>query len=241
MIQKLFWDSEFFGLPIARIETTPPTRDVIENLFADLHDSGIACGYLHSEVPLAFDLNQLAGGECRFVEEKLTFVAAATLTNTPSWPVVQLKAKHVTPEEHAQLENLAIASAIHSRFFADDGFPPERVRQMLQLWMRRSVNGELADQVLVLRTQSSLAGMVTLAKKGNRGVIGLLAVDAAHRGQGYGESLVTEALAWTRSLGCLECQVSTQAANGPAVRLYQKRGFSVERREFIYHLWVHPR
>lgn len=240
MIQKLFWDSEFFGLPIARIETTPPTRDVIENLFSDLHDSGIACGYLYSEMPLAFDLNQLAGGECRFVEEKLTLVAAATLTKPPRWPVEHFMAKHVRPEKHTQLEDLAIASALHSRFFIDDRFPPERVRQMLQLWMRRSVNGELADRVLVLCTQSSLAGMVTLAKKGNRGVIGLLAVDAGHRGQGYGESLVREALEWTRNLGCLECQVSTQAANGPAVRLYQKQGFSVERREFLYHLWVHP-
>ena len=82
------------------------------------------------------------------------------------------------------------------------------------------------------------AGLLTLGEKNGRADIGLLAVDAAVRGQRIGQQLVAaahvQALAW----GYTTLQVVTQGDNFPACRFYEKCGFTPESVEHIYHLWL---
>jgi RimJ/RimL family protein N-acetyltransferase len=59
----------------------------------------------------------------------------------------------------------------------------------------------------------------------------------AHRGQGIGRALMTEAIAWARGTGIVNrIELTVHTANVPAIRLYEDLGFVTEgtRRRYVY-------
>jgi dTDP-4-amino-4,6-dideoxy-D-galactose acyltransferase len=91
---------------------------------------------------------------------------------------------------------------------------------------------------LAVREGKRIAGMITLGEKNGRGDIGLIAVNPASRGKGYGEALVRSAHRWFIRQGFHEAQVVTQRRNSSACHLFEKCGFSVEKIEHYYHFWL---
>ncbi len=53
-----------------------------------------------------------------------------------------------------------------------------------------------------------------------------MAVDAAHRGKGYGEQLVEHASHWAKSRGARQVILETGSILKPAIRLYERLGFA---------------
>jgi dTDP-4-amino-4,6-dideoxy-D-galactose acyltransferase len=62
----------------------------------------------------------------------------------------------------------------------------------------------------------------------------LIAVSPDVRGRGLGRTLVHSALTWFAAQGVGEVRVKTQAANTPAVGLYERCGFVLERSELTF-------
>jgi len=50
-------------------------------------------------------------------------------------------------------------------------------------------------------------------------------VSVSHRGQGLGSRLVEDFIAWSKERGASRLHVSAYAANGSAIRFYQRHGF----------------
>jgi GNAT superfamily N-acetyltransferase len=50
-------------------------------------------------------------------------------------------------------------------------------------------------------------------------------VAESHRGQGLGSRMVEDFIAWGRERGAARLHVSAYAANGSAIRFYQRHGF----------------
>lgn len=146
---------------------------------------------------------------------------------------------YAEPVPTKKLEDLAIQSGEYSRFNVDPRIPTERFEELYRTWIRKSVDRSFADAVMVVQgDDGEIAGMVTLGEKNGRGDIGLIAVNVECRGKGYGRALVYTALEFFRSKGTLDAQVVTQGGNGPACKLYEATGYSVEKQENYFHFWL---
>lgn len=232
----LEWDTGSFGFGVARIAPFAVPGEVAGILTA-LREAKYRLVYW--SVPAA-DRERVAtalehGGF--LADEKLTYVTA-------------LNAEHQAPptayavvpfeEERADdtLVRLAISSAEYSRFRRDPLFPPALCDKLYTAWIERSVSRQIADEVLVVRERHDLLGLITLGRAGDRGDIGLVAVDRMAQGKGIGYLLVTEAGRHFVAAGRRQAQVVTQRQNVPACRLYESCGYSIERSETVFHFWL---
>jgi dTDP-4-amino-4,6-dideoxy-D-galactose acyltransferase len=163
--------------------------------------------------------------------------------NTPEQPDVIVSA-YAGPSDSPALRDLALASGVYSRFAVDPHFSRERFEAMYRRWIEGSVDGELADAVLVAQltddsgSAERIAGMITLSESVGVASIGLVAVDATVRGRGIGSSLMRTAHRWMRSRGAREARVVTQLANTPACKLYERAGYSLIKLQHYYHFWL---
>jgi dTDP-4-amino-4,6-dideoxy-D-galactose acyltransferase len=178
-------------------------------------------------------------------DQKATFSRPLTPSLGGSDPVSTLRHPAVpysAPTASPALCELAVAAGAYSRFHVDPHFSHDRFESMYRLWIERSVKGELADVVLVVRDSDGggkdpLAGMITLAESGGVARIGLVAVAARFRGKGIGSALMHAAHRWMHDRRAREAQVVTQLANLPACRLYERAGYHLSRVQRYFHFW----
>lgn len=237
-LTPLPWDSQFFGLPVARLVTTGLDAAAIADLLTAAQTQHFRLLYWLAEPTDTVTAAAAAAAGARLLDRKATFVQplAGATSETPDPQVHQ--ATTVTPA----LLALARQSGAHSRFRLDAQLPPGAFGQLYDSWLRNSIGGELARLVLTTRAADGAeTGLLTLGLKDGRADIGLLAVDAAARGQGLGRRLVGEARRHARRWGCREWQVVTQLSNEGACRFYEQCGFRLARIEHVYHLWLPAR
>lgn len=123
----------------------------------------------------------------------------------------------------------------YSRFHADRRIGAERADRVKREWVRNSCRGRAAT-VYVARRAGELAGFLAVMARdnGNEAAIDLIGVDEAHQGQGVGRSLSARFVReWRSRAGRLV--VGTQAANIPALRLYESLGFRVSDTAYALH------
>ena len=113
-----------------------------------------------------------------------------------------------------ELDKLAIQSGIYSRYKVDPNIAPEHFEKLFKLWILKSVNRTLAENVFVSMDGEKIVGMVTVGMKNGRGGIGLVAVDERMRGKNVGVSLTRVAQKWAVGKGCRHAQVVTQGEFG---------------------------
>ena len=232
------WDSEFFGMPIARIIPDRLTTGDLRETVARLRDNGIRLAYWPSDPD--DEESQRAAQVCGgfFADRKVTYVTdLGQRTDAPD-TVEQGVEEYDGCDTCDELERLAVQAGIYSRFKLDPRIPDEKFAELYRLWIRNSVNRKIADGVLVVRRSGSIVGMVTVAEKNRRGDIGLIAVDGSMRGKNLGVALVRAAQEWSRRRGFWIAQVVTQGENAAACRLYEKCGYTVEKVEHFYHFWI---
>jgi dTDP-4-amino-4,6-dideoxy-D-galactose acyltransferase len=235
-LEHLAWDSDFFGFRVARITRPRLTPEELRQLLDELRAAAVRLVYwpAANEAELRERGAQLGG---ILVDEKTRFVA--DLPGQIELPEKSAVKLYIASEVSPELEQLAIASGAQSRFRVDPRLPPERCDHLYRRWIERSVSREIADAVLVWHSDAGkLGGMITAGHHAGRGQIGLLAVDAAYRGQGIGGQLIAAAHQEFIRRGYHSAEVVTQGANGAACRLYQRCGYRVEQVELFFHFWL---
>ena len=226
----LSWDSEFFGFTVERmnIENTPIVFADIKNI---LENSSARLTYIFS--PIEFPSEQVKVLNVEKYDEKVTF----RKNISPENETIINSATEFSGSLNKELETLAYVSGIYSRFNRDpnlNGF----FKPLYYEWMKKSCldkNGTVL--VIYAEDQSSIAGMLTVSCYQRLAKIGLVAVDEKYRGKGYGAALMDACEVWCSRRGAICCDVSTQKMNTPACKLYQKSGYSIIKKEIIYHYW----
>jgi ribosomal protein S18 acetylase RimI-like enzyme len=128
-----------------------------------------------------------------------------------------------------------------NHFHADPRLSKRKADELYAKWMVNCLAGYV-DKVLVAKKSNEVLGFITcriehVDKSHNYGIIDLIGVKDEHRGKGIGLALVYRALEWF-SKSTHSIYVGTQAANLPAVKLYEKAGFERVYSEADLHLWV---
>jgi len=237
-VQILEWDSNFFGIPIARILPAKLLVEELGQVISRLKKENVKLAYWASN-PNDEESQTAAQLFYGFLaDKKATFVMDISQICKPSdsfdWVIEEYS--DILP--CTGLENLAIQAGICSRFKRDFRIPERKFVDLYLLWIRNSVNRQLADVVLVAHLSGNIVGMVTVVEKNGRGCIGLLAVTEEMQGKALGVTLVREAHAWARRRGLVSAQVVTQGENIASCNLYKKCGYRIERVEYFYHFWI---
>lgn len=238
--QQLEWDSGFFGFGVARILPARLGAPALQRILRDLKEMNVALAYWAAD-PHDRDSAQ-AARECKgfLADRKVTFSMDSEALHK-NMPLVAANAQveeFSAEDPTVELEALAIQAGEFSRFRVDPRIPPGRFVELYRQWILKSVTGELAEKVYVIRGEAGrILGMITVGEKNGRGDIGLLAVDRLARGRNLGMSLVWAAQKWTLVKGLPAAQVVTQVDNVAACRFYEKCGFHMDQVEHIYHFW----
>jgi dTDP-4-amino-4,6-dideoxy-D-galactose acyltransferase len=235
------WDTDFFGVRIARVEAASLTDADVAELRAWAEREAVDCIYF------------LAGAadtpSVRAAERGGFALTDLRVTLERSLPPGELEASEsgtdpsigqAEPGDVDTLASIARGSHRDSRFYADGHFPPERCDDFYEQWIRNSC-GDFADVVLVARREGAACGYISgHLEAGRIGRIGLIAVAERARGLSLGPRLVEASLRWFAEAGCERVAVTTQGRNTRAQRLYENAGFRTRSVELWFHLWPGP-
>lgn len=97
--------------------------------------------------------------------------------------------------------------------------------QLDELGLRDAIHATPSSRIRVVRGPRP-DGYAVTGRAGDRGYLQRLAVHPARHHQGIGTALVVDALHWLRRRNCQVAMVNTQEINTPALRLYERLGFT---------------
>jgi len=232
--ELLPWDSEFFGVRVARALDTDafgPGDGRVLLKWCEAH----RVRWLYALLPP----NPSAIQEAEASGFALTDVRVA-LAGPPE-RIAGGPVGNIRPFRDADLpvlRRLARASHRDSRFFADPHVPEGRAELLFERWIERDCSADPNGWAGVAESGSAPAGYLTAhVDNQRRGWIRLVAVAADARGQGLGAALVAAAGRWFVERGAVEVHVVTQGRNLAAQRVYQQAGFRTETVRLWYHRW----
>lgn len=240
ILEVLDWDSRFFGFGVGRLGVVPVSTPQLADIRQLASEAGFRLLYVACDPADGAARASLAEAGAFLADMKRTYVATMACTPLGSAniePVGELMTNPSTCEMR-QLRMLAWQAAEQSRFKIDPRMPASAWRRMYSTWIANSLNGTIADRVLATRTGDTLSGMVTIALRGDRASIGLLAVHQRHRGHGLGRRLVQAAFEAAYDSGLSELSVVTQGDNSAACRTYESCGMVLTNEQCIFHLWT---
>lgn len=235
-IQFLEWDSDFFGLRIARVAPSKLTADTATAVSTACLEQQIECLYFLVAPEDTSTIRQAEEQGFHLVDIRVTLERQIT-ANPGTWQSETPDIRLATAADIPALRLIAAANHRDSRFYHDGGFSPERCDELYATWIEKSCKG-YADAVLVADCGEGAVGYLSCHLKDNgAGQIGLVGVSSSCQGRGLGKHLLNEALRWFMAAGTSRIEVVTQGRNLTAQRLYQKSGFLTSAMQLWYHKW----
>lgn len=233
LFAPLEWDSAFFGKSIARVAGGGHSLEQLQACIERARSQAVDCLYLLVDSADIDTCHAAYQAGFLHVDVRLTLQGNARRI-TPSPAGIRLAGE----ADRARLREIAQLSHRDSRFYADPNFDRARCDELYATWIERSLDGALADVVLVAQANTLVAGYLSCKKQADGiGNIGLFAVAEEQRGRGHGSRLLDAALDWFEEQGVHQLNVVTQGRNAAAQRIYQTRGFTTAQAEIWFHCW----
>jgi dTDP-4-amino-4,6-dideoxy-D-galactose acyltransferase len=237
MISHLDWDSKFFGYPVGCIRLPV---DFDENLLAhSLRDGRSQYRLIYIFSPESIDVDQACFSEFPIIHADTRVVYEKELLSPDYVNLVDTGVKKIVGQLDVPFQDLALESGSFSRFRTDENFELHSFRRLYLEWLRRSLNGEIADACYALYNENVPAGLITIKLNAETGTVGLLAVDAKHRCEGIGRKLLYAAEKCTLVNHGKKVSIPTQEENIGACRFYESSGYTIASKTKIYHCWNH--
>jgi len=241
LVKVLDWDSNFFGFAIGQVLVSRLDEANMVALLSQARRLGLRCLYFQADPndALSVRLAERYGFhlvDVRIVLEHPFTDRPAPVPRYPISPLIEIGGPR--PADTRVLEDIAVEIGHTSRFCFDQGFPRDACPRLYRAWLARALQHE-THVVLVARISDEPVGLIACNQKDNAtGAIELAGVREGMRGRGVGTALVQAALDWFQRQGASRAEVTTQARNVPAQRLYQQMGFFTRRMSLYYHKWL---
>lgn len=229
-VERLTWDSDFFGLRIGR---------------ADIRSSEDSCALVHQKESLkaGFDLVYVFGNQGIGFSGEGTTLVDRKMVYTLS------ECSDVFFDDHVELWDgnklvtralldLALVSGKYSRFKLDSQFPVGSYERLYSRWIEQSVKRVMATEVFCYLVGDTPKGLVTLDLKEDVGSIGLVAIAEDYQHRGVGTAMMRHVISYAQKHTCKKLSVATQFDNKAACSLYEKVGFKVESMTNVWHWWL---
>lgn len=239
LCQSLNWDSDFFGVRIARLNQHRLTEENLDNTNSWCAENKIDCLYFLADADDDETILLAEKSDFHLVDLRMTFEKSLKAI-----PIAAASSGYgrIRASEAHDIEKLRlIARNNHrdTRFYFDRNFSREKCDELYATWIERSCQN-FANAVFVAENEGEAGGYITChLREMNMGQIGLVGVGPALQGKGVGTLLVNHALNWFAAQGMTKVTVVTQGRNSAAQRLYQKCGFLSQSVQLWYHRWYH--
>lgn len=227
--ERLEWDTEFWGFPIARVASRRLDSEGARRVANWCEGENIRCAFL---------LAAADDADTAFAAESSGFVPVDTRITLERLPAPEqdgaspgVSIREASGGDDGAIAALASRAHTDTRFFFDTNFSPSRASELYATWARRGFR-EDSRHLLVAERDGRLAGYILIADQPRS--IDLIAVAESTRGLGVGRSLVAAAVAERADE---PITVVTQARNVAALRLYQASGFRIIATDIWYHRW----
>lgn len=228
-IKRLDWDSNLFGYEVGKMSIDSDGVDSVDFLSAE---NTFKLIYVESNIPL----DKKEFGPCY---TKITYCREVEKTKLKHRVIENFTAMPYSGHLTDQLLNLTYQSGVYSRFKLDVNFTNNEYKKLYKKWIENSLNGKVADSVIVVKDENSIIlGFVTIKFKNNISEIGLIAVDDNARGLGVGSLLLNKVSEMSKNRASEKIFVSTQKDNKLACGFYEKNGFKKYKTKYIHHWWV---
>jgi dTDP-4-amino-4,6-dideoxy-D-galactose acyltransferase len=235
-VRYLDWDSQFFGFRVGTSNQCPNEMEFSELLKKEKY----RLIYFYIGLNDSKSANEAEKQGAVLVDTKVLY--ELDLRNRivppevypPTIKISELEDRSPDPN----LYELAFQSGEYSRFRTDQNFPPQSFTKLYRQWIDRSLNREIASQVIVARLRKQIVGFSTLNIEGSVAKIGLFSVDRHFRNKKIGKSIISYIIQFSNSKFINSLEVTTQTQNRIACLFYEACGFTAIKTEKIYHLWL---
>jgi dTDP-4-amino-4,6-dideoxy-D-galactose acyltransferase len=235
-LQLLQWDTDFFGVRIARLNEEGVTPEAMVEIEAKCLKMQVDCLYCLVN-PSKNEIVRLVEAHGFYLTDIRVTLDRALVATAGKWQATSPIIRLATGSDIPDLRGIAAANHRDSRFYHDGGFPLERCDELYATWIEKSCQG-FSDAVLVADCGEGAVGYLSCHIRDNGvGNIGLVGVSSSCQGKGIGKQLLNESLRWFAAAGVSQVEVVTQGRNLTAQRLYQKNGFLTSQVELWYHRW----
>ena len=226
-IEKLDWDSDFFGYDVGKIVVSENDDFDIKKLRDESNSYKLI--YIFSDIKLNHSYINI-------VDTKLTL--EKKIDNSNVLDEDSLFFYDSKNEAYEEIEALALISGKYSRFRLDKNFKNNEYVRLYKKWIHNLLLKKEQVDIIVYKTNNKIIGFTSIEEKENLLFdIGLVAVNSGYRGKGIGAKLINYATRYAYLKGGGDIQVITQEKNVPALNLYEKCGFRISKVEYIYHFW----
>lgn len=232
-VEKLIWDSNFFGINIGSVSVGELNESVLKFLAVNKDEFDVIYIFDNN-----FDqVNEYKGIKTNsfyLVDTKLTFTKLLQEISNDVYPLCSVYSSGLGV---TKLYDLAYQSGEYSRFNKDTKFPQNSFKNLYKRWIDNAIDETSNSEVIVCGSSNTIYGMLTLDYKETLGQVGLFAIDYEHRGRGYGEQLLKFAEVCLKNKNIHTIDIPTQKDNIPACNFYKKNGMSIKSEVKIYHYW----
>lgn len=236
-VDLLEWDSTFFEFPIAQIKPERITAEDMGGVLDFCEANKVAllqfkCDSHDRRSILTAEANGFHFADTRVILEK--YLDDCT-DDTPLPDEIGFRM--AIQDDIPELMDIAEHIYVHSRYHFDTNFPREKVRVFYQDWVRKAVLGQFDDLAWILCKGQTPIAFCTAKLDKPKAIIGLVGLHPAFSGHRLGQIVVSKSLEWLCKNQINHVTVVTQGRNYPALRLYQKIGFTITKSQIYYHCW----
>ena len=162
-----------------------------------------------------------------------TLVTLELRVLAPLEPKGLLKVRFARADDAEEVASVSGSSVTYSRFHQDPMIEDEIADSIKYHWAKNFFSAKRGDSMVVAVSGGKAVGFLQLLHNGGDLVIDLIATGREHRRRGAAKDMIGFAMAH-----CGDFQrmlVGTQAANAPALALYQNMGFKVCGLSYVFH------
>jgi len=230
-IERLFWDSEFFGFGIGRVASARLTHEDASACMARARETGLRCLYFLADAGDPDSWRAAIGAGFDPIDVRIEL--DRTLPDVAS---TSLDFTIAVADDVPSLLEVARGAFRQSRFFRDGRFPAGKAEELFAVWVRRGVSAD--DGFTVLGSGAATRGAFVSARAAaGEGRIELFAVAPELRGRGIGPRLLDAGMSELVRRGARRVSVVTQGSNGAALRTYERAGFRTRSVGLWFHGW----
>jgi dTDP-4-amino-4,6-dideoxy-D-galactose acyltransferase len=215
-INRLEWDSSFFGYEVAKLES-----QFIESELINLPYKLV---YVFSLKPI--ENKSLFDADTKVEMEKIGLQIKEV-------SIIRFNEK---VHDFDELLDLVFLSGIYSRFKTDVNFRNNEFEKMYTIWIKNAIfNSDNYTMVKII--EKKLVGFVIINLKKDFGRIELISVNDKYQNKGIGKELIQASENICVESGLDLLKVATQGKNANALKLYEKNGFKKIEEIYLYHYW----
>jgi dTDP-4-amino-4,6-dideoxy-D-galactose acyltransferase len=241
-VSFLEWDSNFFNMPVVKIDIDGNEVEDIIQLIADCKKLKYKLLYIFvnsSNTIMRTKAEEIFGTAIneKIVLEKKVFVERSdNVIPNDKYKVVNAGAITVGGEFYSKILDLTIKAGAFSRFKLDEKLDDKQFVEMYRIWVDTLVNDKSYRIIIAKSNEGSIIGFLSYKIIDNGYKIDFLSIDETYKKMGIGKVLLQKMFMGINEEELKYIVTEIHSANTGAYSFFISQGFTFKEAFEIYHV-----